>query len=531
MQKERFYRLFYLIVLDRHIREENLSKHSSCIPALFPVWWNKDYGKRKTVYDRGNKMRREIYRGCFLILLAGMVLLAGCTGKETRTPGPAQSPLAQPDDRESSEGMQTGQKQKSLRIYLGKISRELSPFFYLTAGDERLLNLLYTKVCASGPAVAASISVKKNSPKRNTIYRITIKENIRDKNGNQMTAEDLLYNYYLRCQLDYRGLDQINQMDIVGLEEYLYGAKGKKLRSRKKKVRERLSYPTKSLAQKIRREIIRPALEREYAWVEAVYLDPSQKKTISGYPKPSMLFAKYFAPDTKYTGKGKSREQVLKDVAGQYGGDIKKLSRVTGEDYTAAARSLAISCLWPKQKTGTGRIRGIRKKNDKTIEIVTRGYRKRDRERLGSLYLLSRHGGFPAESDGNLPTGCGAYVPEEKKGSLQLIPNGYYRQGNPQIERIRIAGEDMLGKGEDISVECANKIAEGDLDMAIVWERIPKEKKNLKKTLEDGEKKWKVAASGGVLYSTERINATTIPSRMTAASDVIQNIGQLRFNG
>lgn len=488
-------------------------------------------------------MRTGIWKRHFFVLLAGMVLLAGCTGKEDRTADPAQTASVQPDVR---GGEEEERDERCLRIYLGKISGEVSPFFYLTAGDERLLNLLYTKVCcASGAAVgvdgdsgepgagagAAAISVKrKTSKNRHAIYRITIKENIRDRDGNRLTAEDLLFNYYLRCQLDYRGLDQVNRLDIVGLEEYLYGARGKKLQSRKKKVKERLSYPTRKLAKKIRQEIVLPALKREYEWVEAVYLDPAQKKIVSRYPQPSMLFARYFAPDTKYTGKGKSRGQVLKDVAKQYGGDLKKLSRVTGDNYTAAARNLIISDLWPKQKTGTGRIKGIRKKNNSTIEIITREYRKKDKERLGNIYLLSRHGLFPGGSDRNLPMGCGAYVPEEEGGSLQLVPNGYYQQGNPQIEKIQVLERGAIGKGVDVSVACAKKIAEGDLDMAIVWERIPKEKKNLRKVLEDGEKKWKVAANGGVLYSTERVNATTIPSRMTAAADVINHIGQLRLN-
>lgn len=501
-------------------------------------------------------MNIGIKRRCFFGLLAVLIVMSGCSGKEEKRNDKVQAVPTETTDsvREKREGKQ--QNQGVLRLYLGELSSGLSPFFFLTEGDKRFLNLLYMKVstgqgndsgsqqekaednytagavqAADQPAgEAAEITVIKKAKSRHTVYRITIKDNVRDSYGNQMTSDDLLFNYYLRCQVDYRGLDQINRMNIVGLEKYQYGVGGKKLRVRKKKVKERMSFPTKEIAKKIGREIILPALKREYAWVESVYLDESQKKLISRYPQASMLFARYFAPNTNYTGKGKSKKQVLRDVAAQYGGDVKKLSRVTGEDYTVAARCLVIRQLWKKRRTGTGKIAGIRKRDDRTIEIETTDFQKKDRKRLGNIYLLPKCTFPSSKEDTGLPPGCGLYCLERwMRDSVWLVSNGYYQGGHPGITRIQVV-RDVVGKGEDVSVECARKITQGELDMAIVWERISREKKSLRKALGDGEAAWKVVADGGVLYSTERINATTMPDRMTATKDVLEQIGQLKLN-
>lgn len=477
-------------------------------------------------------MKRKIKKRLFCMVLAGLVLLAGCTPKEKKSVYPTALEQSDQEEINKKQKGEENQQEECLRIYLGEFSEELSPFFYVTDGDERLLDLMYTKVSEENGDGAAQITVTKNvSGGRHTIYQITIKENVMDKDGHLFTADDLLFNYYLRCQLDYQGIDQINQMSIVGLEEYQYGVSGKKLRLRKKKVQEKMSYPTKGVAKKIRQEIILPALKKEYAWIESLYLSQSQKKLTDKYPQPEMLFARYFAPDTSYTGKGKRKKQVLLDVAEQYGGDVKKLSKVTGEDYTFAVRCLLIRQLWPEQNTGTGKIAGIRKKDDRTIEIETTGFQTKDKERLENLYLLSRNGLLDTQSGFNLPPGSGPYYPEQKtEDGLLLTSNDYYQEGSPYIGRIQIVEREVVGKGENVSVECANGITEGRLDMAVVWERAEKEKEDLKKVLGEGKTAWKVAANGGVLYSTERINATTIPNRMTATEDVIKKIGQLKKN-
>lgn len=469
-------------------------------------------------------MRKGLEGKYLFGLLVVMVLLAGCSMKKEKYIHQGNVALEETDFvTEQHEAREKEQEKGCLRLYLGEISQEVSPFFYMTVGDDRLLSLLYTKV--------HQITVKKpTSENRHTIYQITIDENARDKDGNQLTADDLLYNYLLRCQTDYRGLDQINQMHIVGLEKYWYGVSGKELKGRKKKVKEKLSHPGKTIEKKLRQEVILPALKREYAWAEAVYLDKSQKKLTSRYPQVSMLFARYFAPDTNYTGKGKSKKQVLHDVAKQYKGDIKKLSRVTEEDYMAMANCVIIDYLWKRKKTAKDGIAGIRKTDDRTIEIVTEDFQKKDKERLENLYLVSSHEVSNQDSNSKFPVGCGMYYLEgETETDKWLASNNFFQEGSPNINGIQVI-ESVSERGENVSVECVKNIVEDKLDMAIVWERISSERTSLKKILQQDEASWRVAANGGVLYNTRRVNATTLSDKMTAQSDVLKQMGTLKLN-
>ena len=468
------------------------------------------------------KESRKRFRAAVRILLVMMGVLAvtGCHKKE-------KGSIYQAQTGQQEEKTGGAEKETAFRLYLGEISAECSPFEYFTAGDERLLSLVYSRV-----QEVADISVEQNTPEKGrTRYRITLRQELRDKNGNCLTADALLFNYYLRCQTNYRGCDTVNEMKIVGLEEYQYGVRGKKLQKRRKKVREMLKYPTKELANALRKEIVLPELKREYAWTQTLYFDSSQDELTGKYPQISMLFARYFAADTTYTGKNKTRKQVLLDIARQYGGNLKGLSRVTGKEYTGAARAVAIQQLYGKQGGGDGKISGIRKRDDTTVEIVTEGYQKEDRQRLGEIFLLSRFPSCGQKDTEQFPLGCGEYyVAKQNSEKLVLCSNSNAWQGKPQIEELFIDTGKERGKGEGTAVRCVKKIAEDELDMAVVWERVDKEKKSIRQILGTGDNAWKVAAQGGVLYSTQRVNGTTIPEKMTPDKDVISNMGNIKRN-
>lgn len=452
----------------------------------------------------------------FCVVLSVLLLATGCFSEK-----------AHPVETAST----MSPRENELNLYIGEISEEISPFFYLTLGDARLLSLLYSKVLqkdSNGKLSedAGSISVIRDGKKDSrTVYEITLNEKIRDAEGNQLTADDLVFNYYLRCQTGYRGFDQVNQVDIVGLEEYQYGAEGNSLQKIKKNIEKIISHPDKSWKKKIQKEIIQPALIQEYAWTESVYLNRAYGQFTKKYPEVPMLFARFYALDTTYSGKGKTKEQVIKDIAAQYGTDYRKLSQVTGDDYSTAVRCAALQSLYPERETGLGSIKGIRKIDEHRIEIETTGYDKRDKERLGDIYLLPRNLYDDSKKEGGLPAGSGAFAQakKEKEGWL-LTANQYYWRGVPQIAAVQIM------KGSNTSLECIEKIKDGRLDMACVWEKLESEKKQIKEKLEEKESSWQVAAARGILFSTERVNATTIPENMSPDHDILQQMEKLEMN-
>lgn len=404
---------------------------------------------------------------------------------------------------------------KCLRLYLGEISGNVAADCVKTEGDRRLLSLMYQRA-----EDLADIRVTKNQEDGHALYRLTLKKQTVDSRGKLVTADILLFNYYWRCQISYRGEDTVNQVHIDGLPEYQYGASGEKKRLRQKRVRGLLKSPDAALKKKIRDNIILPALEREYAWVESLYLKPSAKKLCKKYPAPVQLFAHYYAVDTSYTGKGKSRRQALKDIAGQYGTDIAKLSQMTGEHYEKAAECIAIGQLWKELGAGGGKISGIRKLDEKTIEVETTDYRKGDIGRLGQIRIYTEAKGGEA-----FPVGTGSYLVQEETGEqIVLAANSYYERES--LNPVRI----IVGRKEQTAEECVEKICAGELDMACVWERIAVERERVSLAMETGEAAWKVAAQGGVLFHSGRVNATKIQPEAVRQKDVCRLICGMQLN-
>lgn len=444
----------------------------------------------------------------------------------------------------------TATERDTLRLYIGEITETVSPFFYLTQGDHRLLSLLYSKVMTTdqeecGRNDVATITVFRDKKNDSTSYRIRLKENSKDAEGKLLTSQDLLFNYYLRCQITYQGIDQVNQVNIVGLEEYQCGAKGSSLKQIRKKIEKQEKSDSRDWKKLVQQKIIIPVLQREYQWTKELYLYPEYDSLTKKYKKTELLFARLYALDTTYTGKGKNRQQVVEDIAEQYGTDYHKLSEVTGEEYGVAVRCLALQKICPEQTAGEGQIAGIRMVDEYEIEIQTRGYDKDDLERLGNIYLVpggeydfseimvnvgqvdNAENVDKTEKAENrkkrLVTGTGNYILDQKPGNGWLLKaNTYAINGTPDIWQIQLTEE------ETGAVECLQQIKKGDLDMACIWEYQSKEKEVLKKELEE-EDAWKVRAKQGVLYSTERVNATTLPEKMSCRNDVLEYIGQIKL--
>lgn len=451
------------------------------------------------------------------LLITGIYGLTGCLAQQEDS-SPEALEAAKNNNATAATGSGAGNRavsDKCLRLYMGELSQDIAADCARTEGDERLLSLMYQCVDE-----LADIRVTKNPSDGHAIYRIALKKQVVDSRGKLVTADVLLFNYYWRCQIAYHGQDKVNQMNIDGLSEYQYGSSGEKKRLRQQKVRKLLKAPDGALKKQIQARIIIPVLEKEYAWVESVYLEPSFREICKKYPNPVQLFAHYYAINTSYTGKGKSKKQVLKDVAGQYGTDLTKLSQLTGDNYEKAAECIAIGRLWPGLVAGTGKISGIRKLDDMTIEVETTDYNKEDVRRLGQIRIYTE-----AKDEEDFPVGTGSYlIQEETSEQIILTANSYYERKS--LNPIKI----VVYRQEQTAGECIREICSGELDMACVWERVEMEKKEVSRTMETGDAAWKVAAQGGVLFHPGRVNATTVSKKAVRSKDTCSLICGLEMN-
>ena len=400
----------------------------------------------------------------------------------------------------------------SLRLYLGELSGHESPFHTESAGDKRLMALVYQRV-----QERADITVKRQN--KGAVYEICLHPDVTDSQGRLVTADTLLYNYYLRCQTGYTGDDRVCEVPVKGLDVYRYGASGKMLRKRKKKTAQVLKKPDKTLRRQIAGQLVTPILRREYQWVRSLYYDMAARKLCQKYPDPVQLFAYYYAPSTAYTGKGKDAEKAVEEIADQYGAELDRLSEMTGNSYREKLRGLAAERLWKQTAAGTGVIEGISKVDDRTIRIETTKYRRQDLERLGEIYLVTG----PGEQDGYL--GTGLYVlQQEDKDTVTLCCNSYYQREAANPTQL------LVPKGDLTTVECIRKICAGSLDMACVWERVAYEKDKIGKMLKKGDALWECALLGGVAYHPGRVNATTLRRDAVEQEDMFRIMSRLEMN-
>ena len=118
----------------------------------------------------------------------------------------------------------------TLVIGTSKFNGIFSPFFYQTAYDAQAFELIFVNVCElnennelvdkAGHINAELIEHEDGSVQ--TVYTITLKENMRFSDGEAVTVDDLIFSYYVLADPTYDGTDTFaSSIDIVGLEEYV----------------------------------------------------------------------------------------------------------------------------------------------------------------------------------------------------------------------------------------------------------------------------------------------------------------------
>lgn len=469
------------------------------------------------------------YKNWFMLFVLLCVVVAGLYGISGKLAGNREGVENRKEVWAVSKGKSAaaGGTRGTLKLYAGELSGRATAYHWETAGDQRVLSLLYQKV-----GDLAEVTWQKKG--KGAVYRIRLKKDVMDSDGKLVTADTLLYNYYMRCQTSYQGDDEIDGMSIRGLRAYRYGITGKKLRQRVKKVKQEIRKPDKKLRQQAVKELVIPVLYREYYWVKTLYYNKSAQKICDRYPEPVQLFAYYYAPDTSYTGKGKTVKQAVQDIGKQYGTNLEHLAEMTGTDYETKLQGMAIQYFWPGRAAGAGKIQGIQKLDDRTVRIETTGYRESDLQKLQNIYVVTRQcsGNASGEKESgagksgrSLPIGTGAYIlQEEGKNMLRLQVNSYYDREAVNPTQI------VIQNGDFTASRCIRSVCDGTFDMACIWERAEYEKKEISSTLKKGDALWESALLGGLVYHPGRVNATTISKEAADTGDLGNVIRGLEMN-
>lgn len=159
-----------------------------------------------------------------LLLVAAMTagLAAGCGNNNGGSTNGTENGGSASNDNTSSSGYDT------LVIGVQSLNGVFSPFFYTSAYDNQVFQPVFSQVCeldpdgvlvdSAGHIDMEEVAADDGSTKY--VYTITIQEGMKFSDGEDVTIDDLLFNYYVCSDPAYDGMSTFGTLDIEGMEAY-----------------------------------------------------------------------------------------------------------------------------------------------------------------------------------------------------------------------------------------------------------------------------------------------------------------------
>lgn len=309
----------------------------------------------------------------------------------------------------------------------------------------------------------ADISESYNEEDDETVFSITLRDDVEFSDGETLDADDLIFTLYMLLDPSMSKKSALQDVDIKGAVNYrLNSAIADTLTS--EDISDALK--TEEVCAKIREELVVPMLNRELEWVKSLYGDKSYSVYTEAYPNAKDLMAFFYSVNSEYDSSAASEEQVLSDLADMYGGNYELLGSMYEGDSTyfkAEAEFCAIEYLSEQAEAfeSVNRISGIIRKGDFTVDVVASGKGAGVLSALNGVIVAPLHyygneqeysysaGKFGFEKGKALelitekadkPFGAGAYVfDKSENGVVYLTANEYYYKGVAKTKNIEIS--------------------------------------------------------------------------------------------
>ena len=340
-------------------------------------------------------MKKNIIVIVFYVCIVVIIITSFCKNKNSEESGKiTYSQIEQADVKVKNNETVT---QKVLHIK-GDVSKNLSPFNYYTKADRYILDKCYINIynefrklkLNSESSYFENIESDENYNKKGknkqkmTTYTIRLKEGVKSTAGTAITADDLMFNYYLRTDSTYTSSDNVYKCKIQGLLNYQTGCDDSD--KAKKILYSKIKKPSVKIKNKIKSKIIYPEIKDSFEWTSSLYQDKNYAYITDKYPRTRDLFVYFFSLNPKYKVKNKNANTVIKQVAAQYAWDYKKLGRVTGKDYSPLVKKIVFEETGKKTISKKQRIKGLTKIDSYTIQI--RVYEKTSQKDLFDFYIV-----------------------------------------------------------------------------------------------------------------------------------------------
>lgn len=332
-----------------------------------------------------------------LVLMLAMVMvismLAGCAPK-----APVETPVETPAETPAND--------TPLVVGYAAFSQKFSPFFATTAYDmdavtmtqvsllttDRVGGIVYNAI--EGEKVGfegtdheytgiADIKVDYDEAADVTTYNIKLKEGVMFSDGQEMDADDIIFNYYVYSDPTYTGSTTFYSFPIIGMTNYRENnSKAEELAVTPEELAAAMENPTDEM-KAFMTDFVSGVLTDELDWVKSIYGDPNYKTYTDQYPVAKDLFAFFYAKDANYDAAAVADEaQVLSDIIAQYGDDWKTLGANYGgsEGYFAGDIEGEVGKMVLKEKlaasdgTEVPNIEGIKKLGQYEVEVKSKGF-------------------------------------------------------------------------------------------------------------------------------------------------------------
>lgn len=209
-----------------------------------------------------------------------------------------------------------------------------------------------------------------------TVYTMTIRDDIKFSNGETMTADDIIFNFYVLCDPSYTGSSTVYSTTIQGMKNYRYDNSLAEVTSAK----DELANPSATTKAEFVKQLITPLLTDEFEWVKGIYADGTIKDygiDTKDFPAPKDGFYAFYGTTEGYDLSKKDDAAVLKDVIAEYGSDYIKLATAYGDPayFDTQAEDIALKQVLAASKgEKVPNITGIKKISNTVVEVTTTGY-------------------------------------------------------------------------------------------------------------------------------------------------------------
>ncbi len=459
---------------------------------------------------KSKELKRAMAVMCVGTMVAGS--LAGCSSNNDNK-GSEQTSSQTNGNENGANNSQSGNK--PLVISSAEFSQKFSPFFATSVPDRNVADLVtlpLSIVDREGSMILKGIegetreyngteytykSISDTTVTQNedgtTTYHIKIKEGVKFSDGEELTADDVIFSYYVYCDPSYDGSTTLAAQPIVGLKNYLANSTAAEGVTADQ-VNAKIAEMPEALKKQIVENVITPILTADMEDIIDVMENGSDDKkaqyTNNGELKDaSEVMAAFYSLDESFTGAGVDTDTCLQTIIDQYAkeADYKALgTNYAGDEkyFDADVYSLAETVVIEELKAaGTGEevpnIAGIKKINDYEIEVTTSEYSAvAIYQIIGSAIAPLHYYGDEAQYDyennkfgftrGDLsavkekttkPMGAGPYkfVKYENK-IVYLEANEYYWDGVAKTKEIQLK--------ETAEADKVSGLSKGTIDIA-----------------------------------------------------------------